>query len=81
MTASTLIQLNIFGQVCPSCLLMSLKSMNQHSKSLRAGETEIIIMTDDRQATSTIPAAASTMGYKTEITKLDKGYRIRIHGA
>lgn len=81
MTIPTLVQLNIFGQVCPSCLLLSLKSMNQHSKALRAGEIEIVIMTDDRQATSTIPAAASTMGYKTDVSKLDNGYRIRIHGA
>ena len=81
MTTGTLIQLDIFGQVCPSCLLLALKSINQHSKALRARETEIIIMTDDRQATTTIPAAASTMGYKTDVSKLDNGYRIRIYGA
>lgn len=81
MTTPTRIQLDIFGQVCPSCLLLALKTMNQNSNTLRAGETEIIIMTDDRQATSTIPAAANTMGYKSEVIKLNNGYQIRIYGA
>jgi TusA-related sulfurtransferase len=81
MTTPTRIQLDIFGQVCPSCLLLALKTMNQNSNALRAGETEIIIMTDDRQATSTIPAAANTMGYKGEVIKMNNGYQIRIYGA
>jgi TusA-related sulfurtransferase len=80
MTEPIYIQLNIFGQVCPSCLLMALKTLNLHSSDIRAGKAEIIVMTDDRQATTTIPAAVSTMGYLAEVTRQDKGYRIRIHG-
>jgi len=74
------IQLDIFGQVCPSCLLLTLKTLNQHAADVRSGKAEIIVKTDDRQATSTIPAAVSTMGYQAEVSRQGKGYRIRIHG-
>jgi len=80
MKEPTYIPLNIFGQVCPSCLLMTLKTLNLHSSAIRAGQTEIIVMTDDRQATTTIPAAVKTMGYLAEVTREDNGYRIRVHG-
>lgn len=73
------IQLDIFGQVCPSCLLRTLKTLNQHAGDVRSGKAEIIVMTDDRQATTTIPAAVGTMGYQAEVSRLDNGYRIRIH--
>lgn len=79
MIEPTYIPLNIFGQVCPSCLLMTLKTLNLHSSAMRAGHAEIIVMTDDRQATTTIPAAVSTMGYQTDVSRDEKGYRIRIH--
>lgn len=80
MTEPAYIPLNIFGQVCPSCLLITLKTLNQHSSAIRAGQSEIIVMTDDRQATTTIPAAVSTMGFKTEVSRQNDGYRIRVHG-
>jgi TusA-related sulfurtransferase len=73
------IQLDIHGQLCPSCLLLALKAMNEHGKSLRQGETEIVVMTDDRQATSTIPEAAARMGYRSDVSQTGNGYRIHIH--
>ena len=80
MPEPTCIQLDIQGQVCPSCLLLTLKALNQHGSAVRACQTEIIVMTNDRQATTTIPEAVDKMGYKAEVTKLEDGYRIRIHG-
>lgn len=73
------VQLDIHGQICPSCLLQTLKAMNEHGPGLRRGEIDIVVMTDDRQATSTIPEAAARMGYQSEVTPVDNGYRIRIH--
>jgi hypothetical protein len=80
MAEPAYIQLDIHGQVCPSCLLLTLKALNQHGGAVRAGQTEIIVMTDDRQATSTIPDAVGKMGYQAEVARLENGYRIRIHG-
>lgn len=74
-----IIQLDIQGQICPSCLLLALKALNQHGAGLRRGEKEIVLLTDDRQATSTIPEAAAKMGYCSEVLRTEAGYRIRIH--
>lgn len=72
------IHLDISGQICPSCLLLTLKELNQHAAAVRNGTTEIIVTTDDRQATTTIPDAVQKMGYGSEVLKLDAGYRIRV---
>jgi TusA-related sulfurtransferase len=45
---------------------------------VRDGRTEIVVTTDDRQATTTIPDAVSKMGYAAEVTRVDAGYRIRV---
>lgn len=73
------IQIDIHGQICPSCLLLALKTMNEHAQALRRGEAEIVVMTDDRQATGTIPEAAARMGYRSDVSQVDSGYRIHIH--
>lgn len=74
------INLDIRGQICPSCLLLTLKEANQNGAAIRAGNTEVVVVTDDRQATTTIPATADRMGFRTEVTHIDNGYRIRIFG-
>jgi hypothetical protein len=74
------IDIDIRGQICPSCLLLTLKELNHHGAAVRAGSTEIVVTTDDRQATATIPATASRMGFCTEVARLDGGYRIRVFG-
>jgi TusA-related sulfurtransferase len=79
MATSATIHLDIRGQICPSCLLLTLKELNQHASAIQAGQTVIEIVTDDRQATSTIPATADRMGFRTETTRLDDGYHIRIY--
>jgi hypothetical protein len=73
------IDIDICGQICPSCLLITLKQLNLHGPSIRAGDTEVVV-TDDRQATATIPSAAERMGFRTEVTRLDAHYRIRVFG-
>lgn len=73
------VELNIVGQVCPSCLLLALRAVNQHKQSLQEGNTHIVIFTDDRQAISTIPAATEKMGYHTNISRDGSTYRIQIN--
>lgn len=75
------IDLDIRGQLCPSCLLLALKELNQHGAAIRAGSVEIVVTTDDRQATASIPATAERMGFRTEVVRLDGSYRIRILGS
>lgn len=76
------IDLDISGQICPSCLLLTLKELNRQADAVRDGAVEIVVTTDDRQATTTIPSTVERMGYKVEVGRLDAGagYRIRIFG-
>jgi TusA-related sulfurtransferase len=74
------IDIDIRGQICPSCLLLTLKELNCHGMEVRTGSAEIKVTTDDRQATATIPATASRMGFRTEVVRLDGSYHIRIFG-
>lgn len=72
------IDIDICGQICPSCLLLTLRELNQNAAEIRAGDIEIVVVTDDRQATTTIPVAADRMGFRSEIAPIGERYRIRI---
>ena len=80
MPMTQTINLDIRGQICPSCLLLTLKELNQNAAAIRASSIEIVVTTDDRQATATIPATAERMGFCAEVTRLadGSGYRIRV---
>lgn len=70
------IELDIRGQVCPSSLLLALREINKHYKEISAGALRVIILTDNRDATGTIPNAAQNMGISAEIDKIKGFYRI-----
>ena len=72
------VDLNILGQVCPACLLVVLKALNDHEESLRSGDTRLVVRTDHRDSTRTIPDAAQRMGYAVEINKVETFYEISI---
>lgn len=74
------LQLDIQGQICPSCLLLTLKALNEHGAAVRSGDKVIVVVTDDRQATCTIPEAVAKMGYQSDVSRGDDGYHIHIHG-
>jgi TusA-related sulfurtransferase len=65
---------DIRGQICPSCLLYTLRELNHHRAALKRGSMRVIIKTDNRHATSTIPDAVATMGYGYDVKKMDEGY-------
>lgn len=69
---------DIRGQICPSCLLTTLKELNQHQEALRAGQMLFRIKTDNRQATTTIPDAVRNMGYAVAVEKAGAHYEITI---
>jgi len=77
MSFETII-LDIRGQVCPSCLLLTLREVNRHHAALKAQAVELEILTDSRDATGTIPETLRNMGLTTKVDKLAGHYRIVI---
>lgn len=74
------IHLNILGQVCPACLLVVLKEINTHRENLRNGKARLVIRTDHRDTTRTVPESARKMGYAVEVNKVETFYEISIGG-
>lgn len=72
------IDLNILGQVCPACLLVVLKALNQHEQNLRSGKTRLLVRTDHRDSTRTVPDSARKMGYLVDVKKTGQHYEISI---
>lgn len=77
MTENT-INLNIIGQICPACLLITLKEINKHKDILRSGKATLVVRTNHRDATRTIPDAATAMGYSVAVAKKKGYYEITI---
>lgn len=75
-----LIEIDIRGQICPSCLLTTLREVNQRQAELKAGQVSLRVRTDSRDATSTIPAAVGNMGYPVTVEKKQGYYLILIEG-
>ena len=79
MSEVKIIEMDIRGQICPSCLLLTLKEVNSHIGMIKSGEVEVKILSDDRHATITIPEAVNKMGLSTEIAQEQEGFTIRIN--
>ncbi|HBG18705.1 MAG TPA: sulfurtransferase TusA family protein [Desulfobulbaceae bacterium] len=79
-SSQEVIRLNILGQVCPACLLVVLKEINTHRKNLRNGKARLVIRTDHRDTTRTVPESARKMGYAVEVNKIETFYEITIGG-
>lgn len=70
------IEMDIRGQVCPSSLLLALRSVNENYAQIASGDLKMVILTDNRAATGTIPDAVENMGVAAEVEKADGYYRI-----
>jgi len=73
------IDLDICGQVCPSTLLVVLREINHNFDALKSRRARLVIKTDNRDATNTIPEAAENMGFQVTVTKSDGTYTIIIY--
>lgn len=73
------ITMDIRGRICPSCLLLTLKEVNEQIELLKQKEVEIRVISDDRHATSTIPDAVEKMGLNTSVERNTEGFVIRIY--
>ncbi len=79
-TSEELIEIDIRGQICPSCLLTTLREVNLRKAALKQGGVVLRVRTDSRDATATIPAAVGNMGYPVAVEKADGHYLILISG-
>ena len=70
--------LDIRGQICPACLLVTLKEIYSRKELLRSREAMLLVRTDHRDATRTIPEAAFAMGYHVNVSKVKNYYEIRL---
>jgi len=73
-----IVEFDIRGQICPSSLLIALKEVNARAEFLRQGKMKLCFITDNRDATITIPESASNMGYAVAVEKKDGCYRIEV---
>lgn len=78
MTTNNVVEFDMRGQICPSCLLIALKQVNQSQDDIKNNNMELHILSDDRQSTSTIPEAIKNMGYDIDVVKEQGWYRIKI---
>lgn len=67
------LELDIRGQVCPSTLLTTLKEVNGNFDRLKAGTLRLVVKTDARDATGTIPPMVKSMGFAVSVLK-EQGY-------
>lgn len=75
------LELDIRGQVCPSTLLTTLREITQHHQELQGGQLQLLVLTDNRNATVTVPQAAQNMGLAATVSKESGSYQIRIRAA
>lgn len=75
-----IIEHDIRGQICPATLLFALREINAHAAGLEDGTVKLKIMTDNRDAITTIPESVENMGYAVAVTKGDGYYLIEISG-
>jgi len=73
-----IIEIDMRGQVCPSTLLVALNSIDLNRHELRNGKAKLLIRTDNRDATTTIPGTAENMGYRIEVADREGYYEILI---
>ena len=78
VTDKNIIEEDVRGQICPSCLLLALRHVNEQREHIKGGEVDFHILTDNRHSTTTIPNAVSNMGYSVEVVKEEGYYRIII---
>ena len=78
MVENKIIELDILGQVCPACLLVVLREMNENQKEIKSGRACLVIKTDHRDTTRTIPDSARKMGYNVTVSKKQTYYEIII---
>ena len=74
-------EMDIRGKVCPSSLLLVLREVNQNYEAIASGQHRLLVRTDNRDATGTIPSAVQNMGFHVMVEKVEGHYCIEISGS
>jgi TusA-related sulfurtransferase len=77
-TPGDIIEYDIRGQICPSTLLIALREIKRNADRLRRNGTSLIFITDNRDATQTLPETAANLGFGAEVSQRGGSYAIRI---
>ncbi len=72
------VEFDIRGQICPSALLMALRQVNVYKTPLRDGTVCLVVLTDNRDSTTTISEAVGNMGYDVAVERDKSAYRVAI---
>lgn len=72
-------KIDMLGQLCPSTLLTALREINANKLALKSGALRLSFLTDNRNATITIPDAATSMGYQVCVNQEHECYCIDIY--
>lgn len=75
---AAIVEFDIRGQICPSSLLITLREINIRQKAIKSGAQQIVILTDNRDATTTVPEALKNMGYVVIVEKKHNYYVIEV---
>lgn len=71
-------EIDMRGKVCPSTLLTALREINANQSALKSGVFRLSFLTDNHDATATIPETVTKMGYGVSVIKEDESYRIDV---
>ena len=71
-------EIDLRGRICPSTLLQTLKYVNKYKARLIKKELLLKILTDHRDALTTIPETLEKMGFSFKIEKVATYYKIFI---
>lgn len=72
------VEIDIRGQVCPSTLLTVLNEVNRRYMELTSGQCCLVVSSDNRAATGTVPSAVKNMGLVAEVEKAGAYYVMTI---
>lgn len=78
MKQPELCKFDIRGQICPASLLLALREVNLQHQEILTGHLRMMILTDNRDATGTVPEAVRIMGLDAIVEKADGYYSITI---
>lgn len=78
MKTTETVELDIRGQVCPSTLLTTLREITRRQEEILSSSVQVLIRTDNRHATVTVPQALESMGLAVHIRKEEGSYSILV---
>lgn len=71
--------LDLRGPICPSCLLVALKALNDNRNRIKKGRTVLVILTDQGDVARMLHHALTATGYDVNVERKEGYYETRIN--